>query len=59
MYVGGYFRGVVRNNSVPTTGYWNAGDKVDRPPLTSGGQEGWVRTAAGVPGTWNGYGAAS
>jgi len=59
MYVGGYFRGVVRNNAVPTTGYWNVGDKVDRPTLTSGGQEGWVCLAAGVSGTWNGYGSVS
>ncbi|WP_320745664.1 hypothetical protein [Enterobacter cloacae] len=59
MYVGGYFRGVVRNNAVPTTGYWNVGDKVDRPTLTSGGQEGWACLVAGVPGTWNGYGSVS
>ncbi|EPF6064956.1 hypothetical protein R4Q63_002696 [Enterobacter cloacae] len=59
MYVGGYFRGVVRNNATPTTGYWNVGDKVDRPTLTSGGQEGWACLVAGVPGTWNGYGSVS
>ena len=59
MYVGGYFRGVVRNNAVPTTGYWNVGDKVDRPSISTGGQEGWACLAAGVPGTWNGYGSVS
>lgn len=59
MYIGGYFRGVVRNNATPTTGYWNVGDKVDRPTLTSGGQEGWACTVAGVPGTWNGYGSVT
>ncbi|MCV8530873.1 hypothetical protein ODS70_17985 [Escherichia coli] len=56
MYVGGYFRGVVRNNAVPTTGYWNVGDKVDRPSISTGGQEGWACTVAGTPGTWVGYG---
>lgn len=56
MYVGGYFRGVVRNNAVPTTGYWSVGDKVDRPSISTGGQEGWACTVAGSPGTWVGYG---
>lgn len=59
MYVGGYFRGVVRNNAVPTTGYWNVGDKLDRPTLVAGGQEGWACISAGTPGTWNGYGTIS
>ncbi|WP_248623150.1 hypothetical protein [Citrobacter koseri] len=56
LYVGGYFRGVVRNNAVPTTGYWNVGDKVDRATITASGQEGWACTVAGTPGTWVGYG---
>ncbi|HGH4619199.1 TPA: phage tail fiber protein [Enterobacter cloacae] len=56
MYVGGYFRGVVRNNAVPTTGYWNVGDKVDRATITASGQEGWACTVAGTSGTWVGYG---
>ncbi|WP_255248601.1 hypothetical protein [Enterobacter cloacae] len=56
IYVGGYFRGVVRNNAVPTTGYWNVGDKVDRATITASGQEGWACTVAGTSGTWVGYG---
>ena len=59
LYFGGYFRGVVRNNAVPTTGFWNAGDKVDRPTITTGGQEGWVCINAGSPGTWVGYGVVA
>ncbi|RTO44723.1 hypothetical protein EKN74_23815 [Enterobacter ludwigii] len=59
VYIGGYFRDVVRNNATPTTGYWNVGDKVDRPTLISGGLEGWACTVAGVPGTWNGYGSVT
>lgn len=59
LYVGGKFRGVARNNATPTTGYWSVGDKVDRDTVVSGGQEGWVCTVAGSPGTWNGYGSIS
>ena len=59
LYVGGKFRGVARNNATPTTGYWSVGDKVDRDFVVSGGQEGWVCTVAGSPGTWNGYGSIS
>lgn len=59
LYVGGKFRGVARNNAIPTTGYWSVGDKIDRDTVVSGGQEGWVCTVAGSPGTWNGYGSIS
>lgn len=59
LYVGGKFRGVVRNNAVPATGYWAVGDKLDRDTPVSGGQEGWVCTVTGSPGTWNGFGSIS
>lgn len=59
LYVGGYYRGAVRNNAVPTAGYWNVGDKLDRVTIVAGGQEGWVCSAAGSPGTWVGYGVVA
>lgn len=38
--------------SFPTTGAWNAGDRVARNPPTVGQPKAWSCTVAGAPGTW-------
>lgn len=57
LYVGGKFRGVVRNNATPATGYWSVGDKLDRDTVVASGQEGWICTVSGSSGVWVGYGS--
>ena len=58
-YVGNGYRGIVRNNALPTSGYFSAGDKLDRGTIAAGWQEGWVCSVSGAPGAWLGRGSVS
>ena len=44
------------NTAAPTTGDWARGDIVWHSEPASGGNIGWVCTAAGTPGTWKSWG---
>lgn len=48
-----------RVSAPPTTGTWAVGDKVYHTSPTIGTYLGWVCTAGGTPGTWQGFGQVS
>lgn len=56
MYVGSGYRGIARNNAIPTSGRFNTGDYIDRATPIRGGDQGWVCVESGSPGVWVGYG---
>lgn len=49
-------RSVYGGFSTTTTGTWNVGDRVKNTAPIPGGNEGWVCTTAGTPGTFKTYG---
>ncbi|WP_337026114.1 hypothetical protein [Pantoea eucrina] len=59
MYAGNVFIGNSRNDGIPTTGYWSRGSRLYNNNIVAGGQEGYVCTASGSPGTWKGFGVIS
>lgn len=59
IYSGHVFTGNARNNNPPTTGYWQAGSRLYIDGVIAGGQEGYICTVAGSPGTWKGFGSIS
>ena len=52
----GYVPRIYYGTAAPTTGSYAVGDLVYNTAPTSGGVIGWVSTAAGSPGTFNGFG---
>ena len=48
---------VSQNNSAPTDGTWQRGDRVYKTAPAAGENIGWVCTTAGTPGTWKTFGA--
>jgi hypothetical protein len=55
--VGGGFLTLSQGTAAPTTGTWQAGDRVQNTAPAAGGKVGWVCVTAGTPGTWKPYGA--
>jgi len=47
------------SNAAPTTGTWNAGDRVYDLTPSASGNIGWVCVTAGTPGTWKTFGTIS
>lgn len=58
-YLGHAFVGNARNGNAPTLGYWTQGSRLYIDTVTAGGQEGYICTASGTPGTWKGFGSIS
>ncbi|WP_025759856.1 tail fiber/spike domain-containing protein [Enterobacter sichuanensis] len=57
MYNGSRFVG--ESGAIPSSGYWKLGDIIRTTLPVASGQEGWICTASGVPGTWKGMGSIS